>query len=97
MFHDKLEAYAQIENEEEEDAPEDELNIQIETEDYFTAAMDGHGGLGEPVYERVIPKKYLDTDGHDGDKFMASIIKNYALEGKNDDGSPNGKFYMDRA
>ena len=28
---------------------------------------------------------------------MRSMIKTYALEGKNKDGSPNGKFWMDKA
>ena len=28
---------------------------------------------------------------------MASMIANYALEGKNEDGTPNGKFFMDEA
>lgn len=88
----------QYQDQEEETTPPDSTNLQLEVEgDFFTAAMDGHGGLGEPVYERVIPKKYLDSDDNNGDSFMASIIRNYALEGKNEDGSPNGKFYMDKA
>ena len=28
--------------------------------------------------------------------FMNSMLSNYAKEGKNDDGTPNGKFYLDR-
>lgn len=55
--------------------------------------MDGHAGLGEKVYERVVPARF--TDG--GDTFMQSMIKNYALEGKNEDGTPNGKFFMSEA
>ena len=69
------------------------MQLAVEGDDYFAPEMDGHGGLGEPVYERVVPAKYADG----GDSFMASIIKNYALEGKNEDGSPNGKFYMNKA
>uniref|UniRef100_A0A7S3IF60 EF-hand domain-containing protein n=1 Tax=Strombidium inclinatum TaxID=197538 RepID=A0A7S3IF60_9SPIT len=43
-------------------------------------------------YERVIPDIYAaDTD----DLFMRSMLKNYALEGKNKDGSPNGNFVID--
>ena len=33
---------------------------------------------------------------HDDDMFMHSMIKNYAKEGKDYDGKPNGKFYLDR-
>lgn len=83
------------EGEDKDDAPEDESNIQLSADDskFFSAGMNGHGGLGESVYERVIPAKYAD----DGDAFMASMIENYALEQKNEDGSPNGKFFMDEA
>ena len=28
---------------------------------------------------------------------MRSVLKEFALEGKNKDGSPDGKFYLDRA
>ena len=35
--------------------------------------------------------------GDDDDLFMRSMIKTYALEGKNKDGSPNGSFMMDEA
>jgi len=28
---------------------------------------------------------------------MASMIQNYALEGKKEDGTPNGKFFMNEA
>jgi hypothetical protein len=78
--------------EEDEDVPNDE-NILLEddiSEKYFTPEMDGHSGLGEKPYERVVPVKYADG----GDSFMSSMIQNYALEGKNEDGTPNGKFYM---
>ena len=81
------------EDSEEEEGPDDEANIQLSDGDYFTAEMNGHGGLGESVYERVVPVKYADG----GDPFMASMIENYALEGKNEDGTPNGKFFMNEA
>jgi hypothetical protein len=80
---------------EEKDAPEDSSNVQLSADEdkFFSASMNGHGGLGESVYERVIPAKYADG----GDSFMASMIENYALEQKNEDGSPNGRFFMDEA
>lgn len=82
------------EDEDEEDTPEDQTNIQLSDGDnYFSADMNGHGGLGEAVYERVVPAKFADG----GDSFMASMIENYALEGKNEDGTPNGKFFMNEA
>ena len=78
--------------EEKEDTPEDNSNLQLE-DDFFTPEMDGHAGLGEKVYERVVPARFADG----GDSFMMSMIKNYALEGKNEDGTPNGKFFMNEA
>lgn len=79
---------------EEDDGPEDEANVQLkDDEKYFSADMNGHGGLGESVYERVVPPKYADG----GDSFMASMIENYALESKNEDGTPSGKFFMNEA
>ena len=45
-------------------------------------------------YTRVIPDRFsADAD----DLFMRSMVKTYALEGKNKDGSPNGNFVMDEA
>jgi hypothetical protein len=48
----------------------------------------------EEGYHRVIPA-YFSGDGDD--IFMRSMVKTYALEGKNKDGSPNGNFMMDEA
>ena len=33
---------------------------------------------------------------HLDDMFMHSMLANYAKEGKNQDGQPNNKFYLDR-
>ena len=50
--------------------------------------------LGDGGYERVTPKNYAaDSD----DIFMRSMVQQYALEGKNKDGSPNGQFWLDEA
>jgi hypothetical protein len=54
--------------------------------------------LGTREYERVVPARYA---GDADDIFMRSVIKNYALEGKNkavkegEDDTPNGKFFLD--
>ena len=47
--------------------------------------LDGSG------YLRIVPLRFA---GDDGDIFMRSMIQNYALEQKNKDGSPSGKFWM---
>jgi hypothetical protein len=45
-------------------------------------------------YERTVPAIY----GAEGDdRLMHSLIKNYATEGRADDGSGNGKFYLTKA
>ena len=49
---------------------------------YESGRLDG-------AYKRGLPDDFsADSD----DLFMRSMIKNYALEGKNKDGSPNGNF-----
>merc|ERR1719408_690409 len=48
----------------------------------------------EEGYHRAMPSLFA---GDDDDLFMRSMIKTYALEGKNKDGSPNGNFVMDEA
>ena len=53
-----------------------------------------HDMLGEGGYNRVTtPRFAADSD----DIFMRSMIEQYALEGKNKDGSPNGQFWMDES
>merc|ERR1712071_197338 len=50
--------------------------------------------LGDGGYKRVTTPRYsADTD----DIFMRSMIEQYALEGKNKDGSPNGQFWINEA
>jgi hypothetical protein len=53
-----------------------------------------HDMLGEGGYQRVTTPRFAsDSD----DIFMRSMIENYAMEGKNKDGSPNGQFWMTEA
>ena len=61
--------------------------------EFFEAREHGTGPL-DKKYERVVPTNF--AEGSD-DLFMRSMIKTYALEGKNKDGSPNGQFFMDEA
>ena len=64
--------------------------------DYFHAKMDEFPGTKgfAPEYKRDIPEQF--TDEHLDDMFMNSMLSNYAKEGRNPDGTKNGKFYLDR-
>lgn len=55
----------------------------------FTPESNGH-----EYYERVVPGTWDSTDKDD--LLMRSVILNYALEGRGDDGKPNGKFFLDQ-
>ena len=84
--------------ESEDDSDSDvQLNKDDESSDhsgeFFEAREHGTGPL-DKKYERVVPTNF--AEGSD-DLFMRSMIKTYALEGKNKDGSPNGQFFMDEA
>jgi hypothetical protein len=46
-------------------------------------------------YERSVPA--LWDSGSSDDLLVKSVIANYALEGRGDDGAPTGKFYLDQA
>ena len=63
--------------------------------EFFMASEDGVGMPGK-VYERHLPIRFQSgaEEGDEGDLFMKSMITQYALEGKNKDGSPNGKFFL---
>ena len=61
--------------------------------EFFEARENGTGPL-DAKYERIAPEHF--AAGSD-DLFMRSMILQYALEGKNKDGSPNGKFFMNEA
>ena len=60
--------------------------------EYFLPGQ--HEMLGGGGYERVVPARFA-TDADD--IFMRSMIEQYALEQKNKDGTPSGKFWMDEA
>merc|ERR1712188_233492 len=68
-------------------------NLQVRDDDFFHAREIGTGSL-DKKYERVPPENFSsDSD----DLFMRSMIMKYAMEGKNEDESPNGAFFMDEA
>jgi len=75
----------------------DDANVQLQDEpdhsgEFFKVGEAGK--LGGGGYERVTTARFAaDSD----DIFMRSMIEQYALEGKNKDGSPNGQFWMDEA
>merc|ERR1719361_151928 len=67
--------------------------IKVSTSDYFHARDIGTGTL-DKKYERVPPPNFAaDSD----DLFMRSMITKYAMEEKDADGAPTGKFFMDEA
>ena len=63
------------------------------SDEFYEAYQDGQH-FGKVTYHRVAPAWF--TDDAD-DIFMRSMVMQYALEGKNKDGSPNHKFWMNEA
>ena len=51
---------------------------------------------GTKPYVRIIPDRFSGKTDAD-DLFVKKMLLNYALEGKNKDGTPNGKFWINRA
>ena len=80
------------------DIDSDKANVQVEDDDvdhsgeFFKHSE--HDMLGDGGYKRVTTSRFAaDSD----DIFMRSMIEQYALEGKNKDGSPNGQFWINEA
>jgi hypothetical protein len=70
-----------------------QLNDSDEEVDHSKEHFKAHQSemLGDNAYKRVTPARFAaDTD----DIFMRSMVEQYAEEGKNKDGSPNGKFTL---
>ena len=63
------------------------------SDEFFEAYQDGQH-FGKQTYHRVAPTLF---SGDGDDIFMRSMIMQYALEGKNKDGTPNHKFFMNEA
>jgi hypothetical protein len=86
---------------EDTEGDDDDSNVQLagssdeevdHSNEYFLPGQ--HEMLGGGGYERVTPARFAqDSD----DIFMRSMIEQYAVEQKNKDGTPSGKFWMDEA
>jgi len=78
-------------SDESEEEENDDLQVGSAGDYYFPFEK---GMLGKDEYERVVPGRYM---GDGDDIFMRSVIKNYALEGKDKehDDKPTGKFFLD--
>ena len=63
------------------------------SKEFFRA--EEHGMVGGKPYERQLPA-HFNGEGEFDDRFMHSMLTKWALERKNKDGTPSGKFYMDR-
>lgn len=73
-----------------ESSDEENLMTEIQGDPEYYGAGD-NGEIGAKEYTRVIPPRFAaDSD----DIFMRSMITNFAVEGQNKDGSPNGDFWM---
>merc|ERR1719446_2034324 len=74
-----------------ESESDDEENVQLQgKDDYFVPGFSGT--IGASAYARVTPERFSSDDD---DIFMRSMIQTYALEAKNKDGEPTGKFCGD--
>jgi len=80
---------------ESESSDDEDVQMQDESDhsgEFYPVGQHGQEGAGS--YERkTTPRFAADSD----DIFMRSMIEQYALEGKNKDGSPNGQFWLDEA
>ena len=81
-----------IQQSESDSESSDEEMVQT-SGDFFEARENGTGPL-DKKYERVPPENF--SAGSD-DLFMKSMIMNYAQEGKDKEGAPNGQFFMTEA
>ena len=97
---DKLYVEVSSSSDSDSSSDDDDTNVQLAADgddvdhsgEYFLPGQ--HEMLGGGGYERVTPARFAaDTD----DIFMRSMIEQYALEQKNKDGTPSGKFWMDEA
>ena len=63
----------------------------------FPGTVNEHGDFMSP-YNRVIPERFQDNSAIAGvgsiDLFTENILKNYAIESKDDDHKPTGQFWI---
>jgi hypothetical protein len=71
--------------------PKDESDLQLEDFDHFVPNFDGADA--NKGYYREMPEEF--TEERD-DRLMNSLIKTYALEMKDESGTPSGHFFFDK-
>ena len=81
---------------EESESDDESTNVQLDSNEdkpieYFHAGA--AGTLGALEYTRIVPARFASDND---DIFMRSMINNFALEEKTEDGLPSGKFYMNK-
>ena len=95
-----MRSHAQIESSDSDSSSSSDSDVQVGDDkeevdhsgEFFKASE--HDSLHDDGYKRVTP---VNFSADDDDIFMRSMIKTYAVEGKNKDGSPNGNFLVDEA
>lgn len=90
--------YAQVDSESESDSEEESL-VQKDADgelDHYMPVFEtqkAEGDAAQGGYQRSMPERFSESSD---DRLMNSMIKNYALEVKNEDGKPSGHFFVDR-
>ena len=93
-----MRSHAQVDSSDSESSSSSSTDVQLGDDEvdhsgeFFKASE--HVSDREDGYKRVIPSRFAADDD---DIFMRSMVKTYAVEGKNKDGSPNGNFLVDEA
>ena len=71
------------------------MNVQLKDLpgkfEHFIPNFDG--AETEGGYNRTVPERFMEERD---DRLMNSLIKNYALEMKDDKGKPSGAFFLDK-
>jgi hypothetical protein len=91
-------AMSDSESSSDSESDEDSENVQLGDDEtygdktYFAAGDQGMTPNGVE-YVRTLPEQFNEESPN---KFMKSVIENFALEEKNDKGQPSGVFMMDK-
>jgi hypothetical protein len=94
----RLNTFAQVQSTSSSSSSSDDDNLMQDEDEvdhsneFFKAGE--HDMLGDGGYKRVTTARFANDND---DIFMRSMVEQYALEGKNKDGSPNGQFLLDEA
>jgi hypothetical protein len=82
---------SESESESSSDSESDAENVQLNDFELIPAAFDGAEAAGG--YKRSVPERFSKSND---DLLMRSLYENYALEQKDANGNPSGRFYLDR-